>query len=117
MATVHQERESQFDTLLVKIDTIMKEVVYATPAFDFADFHELENEAAFIEKELKELAEIFAHLQQQEEETRRYLKNQLNGIQDHLNQFDLSYMPLRLKQRFDLIHQHVNTFLDQLQKF
>lgn len=107
VANIHKQRESFFDMVLVKIDSAVKEVVAPEVSYDGELFNELEGEIQFIEQEIKQINEIMLKLHRIDKAEQAFLKERVNGLIDHLEDYDLKNIPGELQKHLDVIRKWI----------
>jgi hypothetical protein len=108
IARIHKERENHFDQSLMKIDSVMKDVVRPEVLHhDAGHFAEFENEVVFMEHELRHIHDLISKLDLKDEKDVSFIEMRLEGLKEHLEQFDLSQLPDELKIRVKKIHQDI----------
>ncbi|MCE2982687.1 MAG: hypothetical protein LW832_03875 [Parachlamydia sp.] len=102
-AELQTKRESYFNQVLLKIDSIVREVVYLEEAMEGDHSRELEGEMKFVEGELSQI------LDQMGDEVEA--KSRLNGLKEHLEQYSENSMPIELKNHLDALLKKIDHFL------
>jgi hypothetical protein len=101
---IHTEREAYFDQVLMKIDSVIKDVVRQEDvAYNESYFLELEGEFHFIEHELNSIQDLMTKEKRQVD----FAKKRLWEVREHLEQFDLSALSNELNKRLRDIHKRM----------
>lgn len=99
VAQLQEQRESYFDQLLMKIDHVMKDVVYVDERNDWSSFLEVEGEIIFMERELHHINIDLSHIPQDPESEKQFILARLEGLLDHVEEIDENSLPGPLQQR------------------
>lgn len=113
MIKVHAERENYFDQLLMKIDYVMKDVVYVEDIEDWTLFLEVEGEVVFMETEFDQINEDLSQMRFMEESDRQFILGRLEGLLDHLDHLSQNLLPISLKKRIHSLKERVSYSLSQ----
>jgi hypothetical protein len=113
IANLQKQRESYFDMVLVKIDSAVKEVVSQDVSYDSDLFNELEGEIKFTEQEIKQIDEMLKVPQIDKSEL-AFLKERVNCLIDHLEEYDLQNIPKELENRLNAIRKWIEVTLQKL---
>ncbi len=111
IAHLHRQRESCFDQVLMKIDLIVKDVVLIEEEFDIDLFKDLEEEMFFVEQELKHIHSLLPKLHKNDEKEFFFTEARLEGLKDHLEQFDNLSLPRIVRERLEGIFHDIEDTL------
>ncbi|WP_068467744.1 hypothetical protein [Candidatus Protochlamydia phocaeensis] len=107
IANLHKQRESYFDQLLMKIDSIVKEVVIPDEGHDLELLKEVDNELDFVEKELNSIYHLLPQLDREDEKNILFTMARLEGLYDHVNDFESISLSPNLKNRLNKIKDKI----------
>lgn len=115
VSNLQQQRESYFDQLLMKIDHVIKDVVYKEDSIDLSAFLEAESEIIFMERELHHINLDLSHIQLEEESERQFVLARLEGLLDHVDEVNEQALPLVLRQRIGVLKTGITLALSCLE--
>lgn len=101
VANLQEQRESYFDQLLMKIDNVVKDVVYLDEEDEdeWVSFSEFEGEIVFIEREFHHINEMLPNLHTSSKSDIHFIETRLEDLLDHAEQIEASYLPKALRRR------------------
>ncbi|WP_075883563.1 hypothetical protein [Candidatus Protochlamydia sp. W-9] len=110
------QRENCFDQLLMKIDSVVKEVVLPEAEISSEDLKEVENEMHFVAQELKHIHELLPKLDKHDEKEFYFTEVRLEGLRDHLEQFDSLKLPIPTRDRLETLFATIEATLSEVLK-
>jgi hypothetical protein len=116
IATLQERRENYFNQLLMKIDSIMKDVVNLEETKDWTAFIEVEGEVMFMEHELHHINQDLTHLHLVDESDKQFLLARLEGLVDHVEDLDKRSLPAPLRERMQALRKGVLSAISQIEK-
>lgn len=105
---LHTKRETYFDKVLMKIDSILKDVVTKEER-EIESQPELEGEILFMERELHHLNEQILRLDLNDEKEVNLLEIRLEGIKEHLDNLEVGQISKEQKSKIDKLYNMIAT--------
>lgn len=104
---LHRKRETYFDGVLMRIDSIVKDTVQTEEKYDTESFPELEGEILFMERELHHINEIIPKMNLKDEKEVNYIEIRLEGLKEHMENLDFFNVPKQIKDKVDKLYNMV----------
>jgi hypothetical protein len=116
-ATFHEQRESYFDQLLMRIDAAVKDIVDINEKEEsFTDSSEDEGEIVFMERELESILLAIDLLPGASEADIVFTECRLENLLDHLEHINTTHFPRSHRIRVNLIKEQINQAFKQIKK-
>jgi hypothetical protein len=113
IATLQEKREEYSNRILMKIDSIMKEM-HLEDAHFMENHSELETEIAFMEYEFKHLEGSLSHSCDDQEI--QNIHQHLNDLKEHLDLLTTSRLPKELKDKLQRLNARAKAIFANLEK-
>lgn len=115
VATFHEQRESYFDQLLMRIDTAVKDIVDINEKEEtFSESAEDEGEIVFMERELESILLAIDLLPGTSETDLLFTECRLENLLDHLEQIDITHFSRSNHIRVNLIKEQIHQAFKQI---
>ncbi len=114
MSKIQEKREGCFDQLLLRIDHVMKDVVQLEDTSDWSSYVEAEGEVLFMEKELNQIKEDILHICEDEASEREFLLARLEGLSDHLTEFEKLKLPMFLTTKLNEMKNEITVCFSKI---
>jgi hypothetical protein len=114
ISKLDSEREGWFDQLLMKIDSSVKDLVLPDEEISSETLRELENEMHFVEHELAHIHQLLPKLDKNDEKEFYFTEVRLEGLKEHLEQFDSLTLPPLTRNRLEKLFNNITTTFNQI---
>ncbi len=115
VTNLQEVRENYFDQLLMKIDSVMRDVVDLEETNDRSSYLEIEGEIIFMENELELILSDIRGLRLLGESDKQFLSSRLEGLSDHASEIIHPFLPTSFKERICTIQNQVASVLASTQ--